>query len=454
MIIRNLIYILQSENYYFSRFLKFAYSHLEWWELEQRQKITWTAKARLLQIITWAILISASIIGFSFFGWYGFFIVAALLALLPFVIGISLVLIMPVDEILKNKRIGSAKSILSQAGIEIVGITGSYGKTSTKEILAHILEKKFSVIKTPENVNTDIGIADFIIRKKEQIQKSQVFIVEMGAYCKGEIAAICNMVKPDYSILTGINEAHLERFGNIDNTIQTKFELPQNTKALSVLNLDDVNVRDNSERFDLKNTSGISLGSAGNIEALENFKGLKFSYDNCDFQTKLLAEHNITLILLCSVIAKKLGMSMGEISDAVSGIKPVAHRLEPLYNSATNVMVIDDSYNGNFDGIKSGIKVLSRAGGRKLVLTPGIVELGDAMPAIHREIGRLYAHEADQVLLIKSPMTPYIIEGLQEEKFENLRLYENTEQAHADLGSVIKSGDTIIFQNDLTDNYF
>ncbi len=454
MIIRNLIYILQSENYDFLRFLKFVYRNFEWWGLQKRQEIKWTFKARLIQVGTWAISIVLFFNAVYFFDWLGIFSISIILPLLPLIIGLMLLALMPFEIILKKIIVAKAKRIISRSDLIKIGITGSYGKTSTKEILSQILEKKFSVIKTPENINTELGIAQFIISNQATLSGANVFVVEMGAYVVGDIKKICKMVSPDHSILTGINESHLERFGKIQNTIKTKFELPESTKKISVLNFDDRNVLENHSKFKIKNVVGISTENMKGIIKKENFGGIGFEYEDASLETKLLAEHNIALIMMCCKIAMELGVDISEIRQAVEEIKPVAHRLEPIYNKATDVMVIDDSYNGNFDGIKSGIEVLSRANGRKIVLTPGLVELGNASKEVHNKIGELYAKSVDLVLLIKSPMTDDIMEGMRKNNFNNFVVYENTNEAHGDLGKILKSGDTIIFQNDLTDNYF
>lgn len=454
MILKNLIYILQSEGYYFKRFLKFVYAHPAWWKLENRQKIVWTKKARSIWVIS--LLLSWIMIGLSLvtFSIPGLLAIPFVILLLPVIVGISLVAIMPLDLILKQRKIETATKIISASNAKVIGITGSYGKTSTKEILATILEQKFQVIKTPENINTDLGIAEFIIKNKNEFKNSVIFIVEMGAYKMGEIAKICKMVPPSYSILTGINEAHLERFGSLENIINGKFELPRSTTGLALLNFDDENINKNYSKFNLKNYAGISKKDAGHVKIRENFKGLEFEWAGRKFETSLLAEHNITLILLCARIAKELSMSLDNICKGVKKIQPIMHRLQPIYNSNSGIMIIDDSYNGNFNGIKSGIDVLTRATGRKVVLTPGLVELGSEMQSAHIKIGQLYANSVDLVLLIENKMTHYIIDELKKNKVTNYKVYKNTQEAHNDLKNVLKRGDTIIFQNDLTDNYF
>jgi UDP-N-acetylmuramoyl-tripeptide--D-alanyl-D-alanine ligase len=454
MILRNLIYILQSENYYLGRFLKFAYTHLVWWKFERRQKIVWTPKARALQIMS--VLLIGIVVGFFFdlFKLPGLFIMPVLLLLMPFIIGASLLILLPLDTILKQRKITVATRIILESKVKVIGIAGSYGKTSAKEILAAVLAVKFSVVKTPENVNTDVGIAEFVIKNQNEFQEGRIFIVEMGAYRKGEIKKICKMVCPAYSILTGINEAHLEKFGSLPNIIEAKFELPQNTKDLAVLNFDDNNIRENYSKFKIGKAKGISRESAKNITAKKDFKGLEFEWEGLKFETKLLAEHNVTLILLCAKIAQELSMLPENIRRGVANVKPISHRLQPIYNATTGIMVLDDSYNGNFNGIESGIHLLGQASGRKIVLTPGLVELGPKMEEVHAKIGELYAKRVDLVLLIENQMTKHILEGLKKNKFKNYKIYENTEAAHADLKNVLQKGDTIIFQNDLTDNYF
>lgn len=457
MIIRNLIYILQAELYESEKFLRFAYSHFTWWKLEKRAKLVWTKKAGLIYALTTLELFTVFLFSVWLFGAWGFLSLIVMLPLVPmFIIG-ALWGVGPIDRFLKERLFQKARKVFaeSRGSLIVIGITGSYGKTSEREILFSILKEKFRVLKLSENINTDLGIADFILRNHEIFSQNDVFIVEMGAHRTCEIKKICDLVEPDYAILTGINESHLERFGSLDNIISAKFELPLATKKTVVLNFDDENILKNYERFNFNEVVGVSRNEAKNIKKRENFGGLEFELDGEIFQTKLLALHNISLILSASRVAQKLGMTMSEISRRVEKIDHISHRLEPIYNEMTKVWVIDDSYNGNFNGIISGLEVLKRHLGRKIVLTPGLVELGEKTKEIHEKIGRLYAKEKlDLILLIKSPASKHIIAGLKAENFSNYKLYDTTQEAHADLPNLIKEGDVIIFQNDLPDNYF
>ncbi|MEI6587391.1 MAG: UDP-N-acetylmuramoyl-tripeptide--D-alanyl-D-alanine ligase [Candidatus Moraniibacteriota bacterium] len=457
MIIRNLIYILQSELYDGNKFLQFAYSHFAWWKLEKRAHLVWTKKARLIYVLTALMLIVMFLLSVGIFGTWGVLSFGVMIPLVPIVIIAALWIIEPIDCFLKRQLFEKAQKFLreNRKNLTVVGITGSYGKTSTREILSSILSEKFRVIRLSENINTDIGIADFILKNPKIFLDNEIFIVEMGAYKRGEIKKLCELVEPDYAILTGINEAHLERFGSMENIIYAKFELPEASKKTVTLNFDDENVLKNYARFKLKDSQGVSKNDVKNVRVLDNFGGLEFEIDGATFRTKLLAQHSITLILMAYRVAQKLGMATSEISRGIGKIEYVPHRLEPIYNEMTKVWVIDDSYNGNYAGIVSGVEVLKRALGRKIVLTPGLVELGEKSVEVHEKIGRLYADlGVDLVLLIKSPNSGYITKGLKEKGFKEYRVYSSSQEAHADLSNVVKSGDAIIFQNDLPDNYF
>ncbi|MHB8904122.1 MAG: Mur ligase family protein, partial [Patescibacteria group bacterium] len=343
---------------------------------------------------------------------------------------------------------------LSEIKTPVIGITGSYGKTSLKEILAIVLGSSLKIINTPNNINTDLGIAYFIISHQREIAEANYFIVEMGAYQIGDINKVCDLVNPQYSLLTGINESHLERFGGLQNTIKAKFELAQRTTKKVILNFTDKNIKDNYNLFKLPDFVGVDYSLVGEINILSNFSGLSFEYDGKIFSTKLLAKHNIILIVMALVLAKELGADLNKASVSLSLAPVIKNRLEPIYNAASKLMIIDDSYNGNFDGFVSGLEVLERAPGRRLVITPGLVELGEKKEERHREIARLYAaKKIDLVLLIKNSATNYIIDEFKKIDFSNYKVYSDAISAHKDLVSVLRAGDTIIFQNDWPDNY-
>jgi UDP-N-acetylmuramoyl-tripeptide--D-alanyl-D-alanine ligase len=454
MLIRNLLYILQQDNYELKPFLAFCYTHKHWWRFEQRSKLTWTAKTKLLYATSWLLIL---LLGLGIYKFASPWLLPILLVSLPLIISLGLILISPVDRFFKLRLIAKAKNILRTRGqhLTVIGITGSYGKTSARELLSTILARKFRVFTSPDNINTDLGLAQLILSKQDQLSSSEIFVVEMGAFRRGEIKTICDMVEPDYSILTGINESHLEKFGSLENIIKAKFELAESTKLTSALNSANQSVKDNYQRFAINKPLLTDPADAKNLVFLPDYQGFEFTYRDTLFRTSLLAAHNIELILPCLLIAQELGMDLAACAEALKAVKAVPHRLELIRNTAANLYIIDDSYNGNVHGFKSGLEVLSRAPGRKLVLTPGLVELGDQAEKIHTQIGEWYAGlPVDLVLLVANKCTNFIVNGLKKHNFTDYKIYPNTQAAHSDLGNILKSGDTIIFQNDWPDNYF
>jgi UDP-N-acetylmuramoyl-tripeptide--D-alanyl-D-alanine ligase len=453
-ILRSLIYILQRESYDASRFLSFVYRDWRFWQYEKRQSIDWTLKARLLYIVLCLLLLLIFTVGFYFLSWRAFYLLLVILPVLPLLSLLSLVLLSPFDYLLKYRMISRAQHFLADNKIVVIGITGSYGKTSLKETLAIVLSSGFKIVKTPNNINTDLGIAAFILSHRQELAAADFFIVEMGAYKIGEIAKTCSLVKPQYSFLSGINEAHLERFGSLENTIHAKFELGERTAKKVILNFDDINIRNNYVSFKLPSFVGVDHTLASDVKILPDFGGLSFHYDGELFSTPWLAEHNITLIIMALVLAKELGLDLKKAITPLATAPFFKNRLEPIHNYASQLMIIDDSYNGNWSGFVSGLSVLGRATGRKLVITPGLVELGAEKESRHRALARLYAEkDLDLVILISNSATAYIIDEFQKISFIKYKVYPDSLSAHRDLASVLRAGDTIIFQNDWPDNY-
>jgi len=455
MILKNLIYIFQREDYYIARFLKFSYSNFFWHRLQKRNKLKWTKKTISLFALSFLLFL---ILFFLILASRKYFLFLGLYFSLPILIVFSFLILRPFDFYLKKKIVEKARKVLEdikkRKEIIVIGISGSFGKTSQKEILAKILESKFKVLKISGNINTELGVSEFILNHQSQIEEVGVFVVEMGAYKMGEIGKICDLVKPQFSILTGIGNCHLERFGNLENLIKAKFELAEKTTGLAFLNIGNDVIANNFKNYNIKKSKLIDIKDViKNIEHLDNFSGLRFEYNNFKLETKLLATHNIDLIVLAISLAQELGIDMEAIKKSLSSVEIVKHRLEPIYNANTKIWVIDDSYNGNFSGIKSGLEVLNLAKGRKIVLTPGLVELGEESKKVHTQIAQIYRDNVDLVLLIDTKATKIIKKNFVKNNFRNYKIYKSSKEAHDDLANILKTEDTIIFQNDISDNY-
>lgn len=479
-IIKYQLYLLQLENYELGRYFRLLRLKGFWPKGEQRKELVWTAKAKAVLGAATAVYIAALfLINLSLslsMKWRGdvlslFMIVCALvmLAALPFVFfTIAIWLLYPVDAFLKARIISQAKFKIKnqKSKITVIGIAGSYGKTTIKEVLTGVLGIKYKVLSTPESVNTPVGIGRWIL--KELDESVEVIIVEMGEHYKNDVKEICDIVKPDIAVITGINQAHLERFGTLDNTIATIFEAAEFSKpgALLVLNADDKLVVDNYKKF-CKNqqvdfysseSHPLSKHTISGMEFKQDGSGQNFEINGEKFSTRLLAEYAIGDAVAATIVGKHLGESVTDIKIGVSQVKTVAHRLEPIINP-NGIIIIDDSYNGNPQGVVQAIGLLAKfTNKRKIYLTPGLVEMGSSAPVIHQEIGKQLAGVADVVILIKNSVTGFIEQGIKSASQLSavscqLLWFHSAPEAHAALKNILKPGDVILFQNDWGDNY-
>lgn len=424
------LYLLQLEEYDLSRFLRVSLSR-PIPKKTLRKPLVWTQKMILITLLA-LILIACLCLLVS-----PYFILLLYVSFAP--LAAVTYLLWPLDRYLKHKLITQAKLKLSRfPHLEIVGIAGSYGKTTMKEILATMLSEKYKVLKTPENINTPLGIARLIMGKLDD--SIQVLIVEMGEYTRGDISDICSFVKPQTAVITGINEAHLERMGSLENTTAAIFELAQhmNQEGLLVLNGDNALIRENYRTF--CTTQKVELVSSKKETSLKS---------------GLLGRYAKGMLEAGAHIGRYLGMTEEEIRKGALAVKPLPHRLEPIEGSR-GVLVIDDSYNGNPEGVAEAIHVLSTyKGRRKVFVTPGLVETGNKNESVHRAIGKELASVADKVILIRNSATPHIANGLTEHGFDeaNIVWFASAHEAHAAMGTIIQPNDVVLFQNDWPDNY-
>lgn len=362
------------------------------------------------------------------------------------------VLFLPVDIFIKELLIFFAKNKIKKLNnIKVIGVAGSYGKTGMKDLITTVLAEKYQVVKTPESVNTPVGIAKTILRDVNE--KTEILVVEMGEYYKGDIKNICSIAPPRIGVVTGINEAHLERLKSIDNSIKTIFEIAQNMKSngILLLNGQDKLINNHYKKFVARQE--IYLYQAkGKVEFNEDAPG--YIYQKIFFP--LLGQYNLDKIDGVIYLAKKLGLTTQEIEAGLKKIKTPAHRLQPILNREKNILVIDDSYNGNPDGVEEAIKTLSLfKKRRRIFVTPGLVEMGDKNKEVHQRIGQRLNDVVDLVILIKNSVTSDIEEGLIKTGFnqKNILWFGSMMEAQNNLNNIIKSGDVVLFQNDWPDNY-
>ncbi len=474
------LYIFQLEEYDIGRFARSLFQKGLFPPESLRKKVKWTSKATVLSLVALFIQILLSfIISYLLYSYVHFsdvLFIATLIVILYALFILTFVfliqaqdIIYPLEVILKNRLINRAKNKIKKLpNLEIIGITGSYGKTTMKEVLSTILSENFKLVKTEGNNNTPLGIARTILNKITE--DTEIFVVEMGEYVKGDVKALCEITPPDIAIITGINEAHLERYRTMQNAIDTKFEIVEYAKpeATVILNADDENIVQNFERFK-ENKYVLFYSSQNNNLATYHAKNFEFYNDGSGqafeifdkfssigtVKTPILAEYVIGNVSAGVLIGKMLGMKDGEIRLGISKIKPVDHRLQVNLN-ANNILIIDDTYNGNSDGVREGIKLLSKFDARrKVYVTPGLVETGELSKAIHYEIGNQLAKVADFVILIKNSVTQFIYEGLIDSGFskDNIIWYDSPKETWDNLYSNLKANDVVLLQNDWSDNY-
>ena len=350
--------------------------------------------------------------------------------------------------------------IKSMKGIKIVGITGSYGKTSSKNILNDILNVKFNSFATPKSFNTMNGLMLSINNYLDKF--NDVFIAEMGAFKIGEIQELCDFIKPQYGILTKIGTAHLETFGSQENIQKGKFELIDSLPddGIAVLNMDDelqvsykrkskckvVWIGINNKEADIYATN-IKLSSDGTrFDCV--FKGSDKKYR---FETKLLGQANVYNILAGIALGYEFGMTIEQIQLGVKKVNVIEHRLE--LKKYLDINIIDDAYNSNPVGSKMALEVLSMMPGKKIVVTPGMIELGDKQFELNMEFGKYIADVCDEVILVGEEQTKPIYEGLINKDYDKKKIHilNDVKEAFPLMQKLKEENTYVLLENDLPD---
>ncbi len=442
------------------------YALLGWQMLAKKQKkpVVFTKRAQRLFGACYAItVIAGAIAHFAFNGPVAALLAATITLFLSFVvIMIANVLLAPVEKSVNDWYYKDAKRILAaRPDLIIIGITGSYGKTSTKHFLYRILSEKYNVLMTPGSFNTTMGVIRTIREKLEATH--EVFIVEMGAKQPHDIKEISDLVNPQIGILTAVGEQHLETFKTIQNVQKTKFELIDALPSggLAVLNADyefvanrpvaDRNVayyssEDANVEYHIENISYSSRGSAFSV-----FRGQE---QIGEFQTRLLGSYNLSNILAAVIVARHLNVPESAIGYGIRKLEPVEHRLE-VKSHSNGVTVIDDAFNSNPVGSKMALEVLGAIeGNRKIIITPGMIELGEKQEYYNMLLGEQIAETCDYVILVGKKISEPIHKGLKNKGYDESKLFiaQNFKEATQHLSGMVAAGDVLLYENDLPDN--
>ena len=382
--------------------------------------------------------------------------------LLPLWVALCGLLAWPIEKGISEMYFRDAQRILRKRNDLIrIGITGSWGKTSVKFILGTLLEEKYHTLVTPASFNTPMGVTKVIRTRLEPGHR--VFVAEMGARHVGDIREMCRLVHPQLGIITSVGPQHLDTFKTVERVAQTKYELidalPENGEAFFA---DDNGIC--RQLFDRTKKSRHLSGLDKRTDDLWA-EEIRYSPDGSTFvlccgekrvscSTELLGELNIRNILLCASVALHIGLTMDQIKHGIRKIRPVEHRLQ-LIRHPGGLNVIDDSFNSNIQGAKQAFQVLGSFPSRRIVVTPGMVELGDREYEMNREFGAAMSGCCDTVILVGKKRSQAIADGLKGAGFpeEMIRIVSSLEEASSLLQKLAGSGDTVLFENDLPDNY-
>lgn len=420
----------------------------------------------LLALLSFALVLLINAIGLSFTGKteevydilkYAF--VALTPMFVPFILYLAYAMTKPFEDANNRRYVKKTKEVLKQSDIIKIGITGSYGKTSVKEILKTILSVKYRVLATPESYNTPLGIA---LSVKQLDSTYDVFIAEMGARQVGDIRDLARLVDPDIAVLTGVNEQHLESFGTAEDIKNTKFELFDNLKpgGKAFFNVEGEAAKELSERF--KGEKYCISAENGPVTAKNVTVGRDgLTFDVCiegekpfRVSTTLLGKHSVSNILLAIAVAYNMGLTPKELFVGVTRLYSIKHRLQVLPNFG-GVTLIDDSYNSNFDGAKSALEAIKDFDGRKVIITPGLVELGRNQYELNFKLGEEIAKVCDVLIVSAKTNAEALIEGFRSGGGDNknIHYFKNVGLVKDHLKEFVEKGDVVLFENDLPDTY-
>ena len=417
-------------------------------------------KRVIRQIIAFSIIITLFIC--IFVRYTNVYVTGILMTFMPYLLIYPMALItLPIEEAIKKHYENDARKKLNKLDhITKIGITGSYGKTSTKNIINDIISENYFTLITPASYNTPMGITRTIREQLKPIH--QLFVCEMGADKVGDISYLMEFVKPRFGIVTSIGPQHLATFKSMENIINEKMQeiemLP--IGGVGFVNLDNEYIAN----YHVKNNCKIVSVGIENENADYVAKNIKYTKDgssftvrinkkNYKFTTSLLGKHNITNILIGIALAIELNISIDDIVKNVKMIKQVNHRLE--VKKINEFTFIDDAFNSNPVGSKMALDVLSLMPGRRVIVTPGMIDLGSKQDEINYEFGEYMLNKADYVLLVGEKQTKQIYKGLNDcgYNMNNVIVFDNVKQAINYVYGKFSVSDTILLENDLPDAF-
>jgi UDP-N-acetylmuramoyl-tripeptide--D-alanyl-D-alanine ligase len=384
---------------------------------------------------------------------------------IPFALAAGNSMVHPYERKLQKRFWNEAHTKLLSLKPMVIGITGSFGKTSTKHLLGHILEVQAPTLITPGSVNTPMGIARIV--REQLAPHHRFFICEMGAYGPGSIARLCRLAPPDFAMITAIGMAHYERFKTLDTVAKTKFELAEATAkkngpvVIAEQVLEFADARQFRDRY--ANTIVAGRGSDCALRILESAQtesGIEarvlWRGNEYTLKAPIFGEHHIGNMCIVFAAACTLGVAPEDAILTLASVPQISHRLEVKHGPGGSKM-IDDAYNSNPVGFAAALRLLTalrRSSGRRVLVTPGMVELGRAHTAEHRKIGELAAANVDVLL----PVLPERITALTQAYISGnpsgiVVPCPTFQAAQTWMNSNLTADDVVLLENDLPDLY-
>ncbi|MEM6645778.1 MAG: UDP-N-acetylmuramoyl-tripeptide--D-alanyl-D-alanine ligase [Bacteroidota bacterium] len=402
-------------------------------------------------------------------GWPGvlpYYLAGLLLADLGaplWVLGAAL-LMKPVETSIQNGFKRQARATLQRrADLTVLGITGSYGKTSVKFIVAEILKQRYNVLATPGSYNTPMGIC--LVVNTMLKPEHQMLILEMGIRHPGDMRELCEIAQPQIGIVSNIGIAHLETMGAQDNIAQEKGTMLEYlpSDGSMILNQDDPRVAAMDARAPGRRAWRVSVD--GTADADITARDIRYGPEGArfivrdetgtehPFRTTLLGKHNVQNILLGVAVGRSLGLRLRQIAHAVERIAPVAHRL--ALRQEGPITVIDDAFNSNPTGAKNAVEILGQFEGTRAIVTPGMVELGERHYAENFALGQHIARHADLAVLVGEQQTAPIQAGLREAAYpdDQIKIFNSLFDARDYVNTHLPPGSVVLYENDLPDQY-
>lgn len=430
-----------------------------------------TERAQRIERISlfFTLLIQSVLLGFCFAFLptkgleYSFVLLAVSIQALPLIISFSVICLKPGERAIQNKFLRQAKKKYSSVNPFTIGITGSYGKTSTKAMLGRIMESAVGPTFWPQKgINTPMGITREIREKLSDTQKHAV--IEMGAYRPGSIKRLCGLTPPHAGIITAVGIMHLERMGGVEGVLRAKSELAQAIPedGILVCNADNEGALEIARRYPKKTTLLYGLHNEeakldAQLRVLSvGVTGTNFEIDwnNKFFKgfVKLHGEPALSNLLASFTMACALGANPENVLAAARNIEPVDNRLHVKAEGAS--VQINDAYNSNPIGFRAALDVLEQLEGqRKILLTPGMVDLGDLQEEENTRVAERAAEVCHLVYVIGEVNRKSLLKGLSQKGFpeEQIKVFDGRDAALIDLAGIRTNGDVVLLENDLPD---